>query len=153
MRVFFTRHLSLPRELNGGVQYRMAMSWQRVDSPDKVQPWFLRDSPGFEIVPELKPLPAKGILDKITMSAFEGTLSRWLSVTAPSARSPSPGSRWSRIEPTRDMPADLGFIPVVVGDACGSGHRGRGAPVGGALEFAGDAIITTPQRAATTSAA
>src|SRR5260221_3462326 len=73
MRVFFTRHLSLPRELMGAFQYRMAMSWQRVDSPDKVQPWCLRDSPGFEIVPELKPLPSEGILDKITMSAFEGT--------------------------------------------------------------------------------
>src|SRR5882724_10013113 len=73
VRTFFTRHLSLPRELMGAFQYRMAMSWQRVDSPDKVQPWFLRDSPGFEIVPELKPLPSEGILDNITMSAFEGT--------------------------------------------------------------------------------
>src|SRR5215472_14858657 len=52
VRVFFSRHLSLPKELMGLFQYRMAMAWQRTDSPDQVNPWFLRDSPGFQIVPE-----------------------------------------------------------------------------------------------------
>jgi hypothetical protein len=37
MRVCFTRHLSLPREFMGSFQYRMAMSWQRIDSPDEVR--------------------------------------------------------------------------------------------------------------------
>src|SRR5437016_13823105 len=37
------------------------------------QAWFLRDSPGFHLIPELNPLPSEAIFDKITMSAFEGT--------------------------------------------------------------------------------
>src|SRR4029434_6275864 len=53
VRVFFSRHLSLPKELMGMVQYRMAMAWQRTDSPEQVSPWFLRDAPGFQITPEL----------------------------------------------------------------------------------------------------
>ena len=53
VRVFFSRHLSLPKELMGVFQFRMAMAWQRTDSPEQVNPWFLRDTPGFQIVPEL----------------------------------------------------------------------------------------------------
>jgi len=53
VRIFFMRHLSLPKELMGTFAYRMAMAWQRTDNPDEVKPWFLRDSPGFEITPEL----------------------------------------------------------------------------------------------------
>src|SRR5262244_1887027 len=73
VRVFFTRHLSLPKELMGAFQFRTAMAWQRVKSPEEVHPWFLRDSPGFQLIPELQPLPSEAIFDKITMSAFEGT--------------------------------------------------------------------------------
>src|SRR5262249_20573992 len=75
VRVFFSRHLSLPKELMGMFQFRMAMAWQRTDSPEQVNPWFLRDTPGFQIVPELSPLLTEGVFDKLTMSAFEGT---WL---------------------------------------------------------------------------
>ncbi len=52
---------------------RMAMAWQRVKSPNEVKPWFLRDAPGFHLIPEMNPLPSEAIFDKITMSAFEGT--------------------------------------------------------------------------------
>ena len=45
VRTFFTRHMSLPKELTGAFQSRTAMAWQRVDSMEKVQPMFLRDSP------------------------------------------------------------------------------------------------------------
>ena len=65
--------MSLPRELMGVSQLRMAMAWQRVKTVAEVYPWFLRDSPGFPLVPELTPLPSEAIFDKITMSAFEGT--------------------------------------------------------------------------------
>ena len=49
VRVFFSRHLSLPKELMGMFQYRTAMAWQHTDSPEHVNPWFLRDAPGFQI--------------------------------------------------------------------------------------------------------
>src|ERR1700758_3275581 len=55
IRVFFTRHLSLPKELMGAFQFRTAMAWQRVQSPDQVKPWFTRDAPGFQLVPEMAP--------------------------------------------------------------------------------------------------
>src|SRR5205809_205587 len=73
IRIFFTRHMSLPKELMGVSQFRMAMAWQRVKSVDEVNPWFLRDSPGFQMIPEVNPLPCEAVFDKITMSAFEGT--------------------------------------------------------------------------------
>jgi len=73
VRVFFTRHMSLPKELMGVSQFRMAMAWQRVNSANEVNPWFLRDAPGFHLISEMKPLPSEAIFDKITMSAFEGT--------------------------------------------------------------------------------
>ena len=73
VRTFFTRHMSLPKELMGAFQYRTAMAWQRVDSPDQIKPMFLRDSPAFQIVPELAPAASEAVVDKIAMSAFEGT--------------------------------------------------------------------------------
>ncbi len=65
IRVFFTRHMSLPKELMGVSQMRMAMAWQRVKSVDEVKPWFLRDSPGFHLIPEVNPLPSEAVFDKI----------------------------------------------------------------------------------------
>jgi nicotinamidase-related amidase len=89
VRVVFLRHLSMPRELMGVSQLRMAMAWQRVDSVDAVSPWFLRDSPGFELLPELAPRPTEALFDKITMSAFEGPPSTSCSETAASMPSRS----------------------------------------------------------------
>src|SRR5438046_1933868 len=73
IRVFFTRHMSLPKELMGVSQMRMAMAWQRVTSPHEVKPCFLRHAPGFQLIPEMNPLPSEAIFAKITMSAFEAT--------------------------------------------------------------------------------
>jgi biuret amidohydrolase len=53
-RIFFLRHKSLPAKLAGVFQLRQAMAWQRVDSPEAINPWFLRDSPGFELASELR---------------------------------------------------------------------------------------------------
>jgi len=36
VRILFSRHLSLPKELMGMSQFRMAMTWQRTDSPEQV---------------------------------------------------------------------------------------------------------------------
>jgi hypothetical protein len=59
--------------LDGVTQFRTAIAWQQKDEPDAVTPWFLRDAPGFQIVPELAPTPDEAVFDKIAMSAFEGT--------------------------------------------------------------------------------
>jgi biuret amidohydrolase len=143
VRVFFTRHMSLPKELMGVSQFRMAMAWQRVKLVDEVKPWFLRDSPGFHLIPELNPLPSEAILDKITMSAFEGTpLDIALRDCGIDAFAIVGIAMEIGIEPTVRHGADLGYIPFVVTDACGFGHRDAAARSVASLEFAGDALLT-----------
>jgi Isochorismatase family len=73
IRVVFLRHMSLPIELAGVYQLRQAMAWQNVTRATDVRPWFLRDTPGFELEPALAPRPSEAIFDKFTFSAFEGT--------------------------------------------------------------------------------
>jgi hypothetical protein len=46
------------------------------------------------------------------------------------------------IEPTVWHGADLGYIPTVVKDACGFGHRDAAERSIASLEFAGDALLT-----------
>src|SRR3982074_2779396 len=143
IRVFFTRHMSLPKELMGVSQFRMAMAWQRVKSPHEVQPWFLRDAPAFHLIPEMNPLPSEAIFDKIAMSAFEGTpLDMALRDCGIAAFAIVGIATEIGIEPTVRHGADLGYIPVVVTDACGSGHRDAAARSIASLAFAGDALFT-----------
>jgi biuret amidohydrolase len=143
VRVFFSRHLSLPKELMGMFQFRMAMAWQRVNSPVEVNPWFLRDAPGFQIVPELAPRPSEGVFDKLTMSAFEGT---WLDFAlrdcGVNAFIIVGVATEIGIEPTARHGADLGYIPVVVTDACAGGNEEAATRSIDSLKFAGDALIT-----------
>jgi biuret amidohydrolase len=143
IRVFFTRHMSLPKELMGVSQFRTAMAWQRVKSADEVKPWFLRDSPGFHLIPEMNPLPSEAIFDKITMSAFEGTpLNIALRDCGIDSFAIVGIAMEIGIEPTVRHGVDLGYIPVVVTDACGFGHRDAAARSVASLEFAGDALLT-----------
>jgi nicotinamidase-related amidase len=143
MRTVFTRHMSLPKPLMGAFQYRMAMAWQRVDDPDKVVPWFLRDSPGFAIVPELEPRADEAIFDKITMSAFEGTpLTIALRDCGITALAIAGIAMEVGIEPTARHAADLGIVPVIIADACGAGHADAAQRSLASLTFAGDALIT-----------
>jgi nicotinamidase-related amidase len=143
VRVFFSRHLSLPKELMGIFQFRMAMAWQHVDSPDQVNPWFLREAPGFQIVPQLSPLPSEGVFDKLTMSAFEGT---WLDFAlrdcGVNALIIVGVATEIGIEPTARHGADLGYIPVLVTDACGAGSEEAARRSIESLKFAGDALFT-----------
>jgi biuret amidohydrolase len=143
LRIFFMRHLSLPKELMGAFQYRMAMAWQRVDDPDEVAPWFLRDAPGFALVPELAPRPSEAIFDKITMSAFEGTpLGIVLRDCGVNAVAIAGIALEIGIEPTARHAADLGIIPVIIADACGAGNEAAAKRSLESLAFAGDALIT-----------
>jgi len=143
IRIFFTRHMSLPKELMGVSQFRMAMAWQRVKSPNEVKPWFLRDTSGFQLIPEMNPLPSEAIFDKITMSAFEGTpLNIALRDCGIDAFAIVGIAMEIGIEPTVRQGSDLGYIPVVVKDACGFGHRDAAERSIAGLEFSGDALLT-----------
>jgi nicotinamidase-related amidase len=143
IRVFFTRHMSLPKELMGVSQLRMSMAWQRVTSVDEVKPWFLRDTPAFQLIPELKPLASEAIFDKIAMSAFEGTpLDMALRDCRLEAFAIVGIAMEIGIEPTVRHGADLGYIPVVITDACGFGHKDAAERSIASLQFAGDALLT-----------
>jgi nicotinamidase-related amidase len=142
LRIFFTRHMSLPKELMGASQFRMAMAWQRVTSPEEVEPWFLRDSPGFHLIPELAPLSSEAIVDKITMSAYEGTpLDLALRDCGVTAFAIVGIAMEIGIEPTVRHGADLGYVPIVIKDACGFGHREAAERSLANLEFAGDTLF------------
>jgi nicotinamidase-related amidase len=143
VRTFFSRHLSLPKELMGVFQFRTAMAWQRVDSPDQVNPWFLRDNPGFQIVPALTPRANEGIFDKLAMSAFQGT---WLDLALRDCGINSfiivGVAIEIGIDPTVRHGADLGYIPVLVADACGAGNEEAANRSIENLKFMGDAFVT-----------
>ena len=49
------------------------------------------------------------------------------------------------IEPTVRHGADLGYIPILVTDACGAGHEDAGQRAISTLRFLGDALFTTTQ--------
>jgi nicotinamidase-related amidase len=142
-RVIFMRHMSLPPNLMGSFQFRQAMAWQRVRDPSQVQPWFLRDSPGFEIVPELAPREDEAVLDKITFSAFEGTpLAIILRDCGLSAFAIAGIATEIGIEPSVRHGADLGLLPVLPKDACGTGHADAAARSLANIAYMGDALVT-----------
>jgi nicotinamidase-related amidase len=142
-RVVFTRHMSLPNELAGVAQLRTAMAWQRLDDVRDVRPWFLRDSPGFELIPEVTPRASEAIFDKISLSGFVGTpLEMALRDCGITALAIVGVAMEVGLEPTVRHAADLGFIPVVVTDACGGRDlEARERSLAG-LAFAGDAMFT-----------
>lgn len=143
VRVFFSRHLSLPVEVAGVFQLRMAMAWQRVSQVSEVKPWFLRDAPGFQLIPEMAPRASEVIFDKIAMSAFEGTLLNIaLRDCGINAFVIVGVATEIGIEPTVRHAADLGYIPVVVTDACGGGDEAAAQRSIESLKFAGDAVMT-----------
>lgn len=142
-RVVFMRHLSMPPELMGAFQYRQAMAWQRTDDPETVRPWFLRGTPGFEIVPELAPRAGEAVLDKMTFSAFEGTpLAMVLRDCGLTAFAICGLATEIGIDPTVRHGADLGLVPIVIADACGAGHPEAGERAMANIAFMGDALVT-----------
>jgi nicotinamidase-related amidase len=97
------------------------MIWHRTDDPFSVSPPFAPGSPGFQIIPELEPLEDECVVDKITMSAFEGT---FLNIAMRDAKLDSliiAGIALEvGIEPTVRHALDLNYIPIVVSDASGA---------------------------------
>jgi biuret amidohydrolase len=143
VRVFFTRYMSLPRELMGISQLRTAMAWQHKDSVEDVISPFTRATPGFELVPELAPRDSEAIFDRLSMSAFEGTpLDFALRDCGITAFAIVGVATEVGIEPTVRHGADRGFVPVVVTDACGAGNPAAASRSLEALAFTGDAMMT-----------
>jgi nicotinamidase-related amidase len=143
MRTFFTRHMSLPRNLMGAFQIRTALAWQRTDSPDNIKPMFLRDSPAFQIIPELQPIASEAIFDKISMSAFVGTpLEMALRDCGIRSFIIAGIALEIGIDPTCRHGADLGLVPVLIQDACGFGNSQAAAHSLASLAHMGDSLLT-----------
>jgi nicotinamidase-related amidase len=142
VRTVFLRHYSMPTELAGVYQLRQRKVWQGTASASETRPLVDRGAPGFALAPELEPRASEAVIDKITMSAFEGTpldivlrdcgVCTYLIVGV---------ALEVGIEPTVRHSADLGYVPIVVRDACGSGDPAAGERSLDALRFAGDAIV------------
>jgi nicotinamidase-related amidase len=143
VRTYFLRHTSLPKNLMGVFQLRQALAWQRKSSVEELHPWFLSGSEAHAIVPELTPLHTEAVFDKIGMSAFEGTpldialrdcgIRSFLVVGV---------AIEIGIEPTIRQGADLGYIPIVVEDACGAGEEEAGRRALASVRYMGDALFT-----------
>ncbi len=102
----------------------MAMAWQQVHKVEDVKPWFLRDSPGFATAEEVAPRPSEAIFDKIGFSAFDGTpLAIALRDCGLNAIVICGIALEIGIDLTARHAIDLGFVPVVVEDACGYGDE------------------------------
>jgi nicotinamidase-related amidase len=119
MRIFFSRHTTLPKELAGVSQLKGAMALQRASTVAEVQPNFLPDSAAHAIVPDLALLPSEVAFDKLTMSAFVGS---YLDLALRDARIEAIAVVGAvlefGIEPTIRNAADLGYSPVLISDAC-----------------------------------
>jgi nicotinamidase-related amidase len=141
-RVFFTRHFYLPNQAAGSGQLRRAMVWQRKADPADTTPFIPQGSKRWEILPELGPREGEVIIDKITMSAFEGTFLNLAMRDAHLEAFIIAGIALEvGIEPTVRHGADLNYVPVVVADACGSKTADAKARSLSSLEETGEVII------------
>ena len=143
MRVVFCRHLSAPKCWLGTTQLRTAMAWQRTDDPAAVEPWFRRDAPASAIVPELAPGDDDLVIDKLSMSAFEGTpLAFALHDCGLVGLAICGIALEIGIAPTVRHATDLGFVPIVLTDASGAGDRAAADRELATMRFVGEAVLT-----------
>ncbi|WP_280362452.1 cysteine hydrolase family protein [Nocardia wallacei] len=141
--VIFLRHLFLPKRLSGLFALRMAMAWQGVDSVEEITPILQRDTPGFQLVPQLQPGPDEVVFDKTSMSAFEGTpLAAVLRDLGIVSYAITGVALEIGIAPTVTHSTDLGFVPVVVRDACGGRDQEAIARAYDDFAFQGNAVVT-----------
>jgi biuret amidohydrolase len=143
VRTVFIRHITMPRRLMGVTQLRMWRAWQQRESAAEVVSAFPPDADHVRIAPQVAPGPDEAVIDNVTMSAFEGTplniVLRDCGVTAVAVVGVA---LEIGVEPTVRHAADLGYIPIVVTDACGAGDKAAGERSLETLRFAGDAMLT-----------
>ena len=143
MRIVYSRHYNVPLAWAGVGQLRMAKTWQRAHRASELKAVLQVGTPGVQIVEALAPRPEDVVLDKVTMSAFEGTpLALLLRDLGLCSLLLAGIALEVGIEPTARHGADLGFIPVLVQDACGSGDAEAGARSLAALHYSGDTALT-----------
>lgn len=143
-RVFYTKHISLPNASSGISQLRRAMIWQRKQDPAQTKSVFLPTASAAQIVSELAPLENEVVIEKITMSAFEGTyLNIALRDLGMSAFVVVGIALEIGIEPTVRHALDLGYIPIVIADLCGSRTDELHANSLRTLSDTGEVIVTT----------
>lgn len=107
----------------------------------------LRDAPGFQIIPDLQPRPSEGVFDKLTISAFEGTwfdfalrdcgINAFIIVGVATEIG---------IESTARHGANLGYIPVLITDACGAGNEEAANRSIENLKFGGDTVLADTEK-------
>jgi nicotinamidase-related amidase len=104
----------------GVAALRVAMAWQRTQRAEEVQSAFPPDAPQTQLATELAPEDGEPVFDKLGMSAFVGTPVETLLRDRRLTTVVLVGAVLEiGIEPTARHAADLGFLPVVVDDACG----------------------------------
>jgi nicotinamidase-related amidase len=134
--VVYVRHVSVPPTHMGVAALRTAMAWQRTKRAIDVRAAFPPDAPHAQLVDELAPQGAEPVFDKLGMSAFVGTpmevvlRDRRLTTVVLVGAVLEIG-----IEPTARHAADLGFLPVVVDDACGIVEPGAAARSLASLDY------------------
>ncbi|SDD23974.1 Nicotinamidase-related amidase [Geodermatophilus telluris] len=118
--VLYVRHVSLPPSHMGVAALRTAMAWQRRDRADAVTAAFPPDAEHTQITGDLAPADGEPVFDKLGMSALVGTpLEAVLRDRGVNTLVLVGAVLEIGIEPTARHAADLGFLPVVVDDACG----------------------------------
>jgi biuret amidohydrolase len=143
VRIFFTRHVTLPVELMGMTQLRLWRTWQQVKRLEDVRSPFLPGAPQTQLLPELAPTPSEAVLDKLAFSAFVGTpLELALRDAGVRVLVVVGVATEIGIEPTVRHAGDLGFIPVVVTDACAGGNAAAAERSLETLRFLGNAVLT-----------
>ena len=118
--VVYVRHVSVPPSHMGVGALRTAMAWQRVGRAEDVRSSFPHDASHAQLVDELKPAAGEPVFDKLGMSAFVGTpLEVVLRDRGVTTLILVGAVLEIGIEPTARHATDLGFLPIVVEDACG----------------------------------
>jgi biuret amidohydrolase len=143
MRIAYSKHMSLPRAWLGRTQLRTAMAWQRVQRAEDVKSWFVRGSEAAEIVPELAPVDDDLVVEKFSMSALTGTTLDFALRDCGVVNLVIVGIALEiGIEPTVRSATDLGYVPVVLTDACGWGSSSAGERALETMRFIGEAVLT-----------